>query len=343
MRQPAASPSGRRLEVLLSVRGPSATTNPYVVQLARSAPPGVSVSFMTWRRALLGRYDVLHVHWPEVLVRRAGRPARALARLRTAVLLARLATTRTPVVRTLHNVGAHERGDGVERLLLAGLDRLTTHWVRLTPLTPVPRGAAPERAVVVPHGHYRDWYAGHDVPPAEPGRVLHFGILRPYKGVEQLLDAFSRVDDAEARLVVVGRADDAGVGAEVQRRAAADPRVRVRLQHVDDAELAREVGAASLVVLPYRQLHNSGALLLALSLGRPVLVPRTPTTVELAAEVGEGWVLLHDGDVGPQDLARGLAAAVAGRGGPGPDLSARDWRAAGLAHAEVYREALRRR
>lgn len=68
-------------------------------------------------------------------------------------------------------------------------------------------------------------------------------------------------------------------------------------RYVDDPTLAREVSSAELVVLPYRDMHNSGTLLLALSLARPVLVPRTPNNVAVAAEVGPGWIFMYDGEL----------------------------------------------
>jgi beta-1,4-mannosyltransferase len=77
-------------------------------------------------------------------------------------------------------------------------------------------------------------------------------------------------------------------------RGARRPRVRLTLRHADDDELVEAVGEAQVVVLPYRQMHNSGALLLALSLDRRVLVPSGPVTDELAARVGEHWVCTAD-------------------------------------------------
>ncbi|MER2224998.1 MAG: hypothetical protein ABS976_25745, partial [Rhodococcus sp. (in: high G+C Gram-positive bacteria)] len=69
------------LRVLLSTRGPFKTTNPYVVQLADSIRTcGASVRYFSWQTALFGSYDILHIHWPEVMIRRDGALARAAAR-----------------------------------------------------------------------------------------------------------------------------------------------------------------------------------------------------------------------------------------------------------------------
>jgi len=94
----------RSLVVLQSVPEPKPTTNPYVVQLIRSLrEAGVDVRAFSWRAALTSRYDVFHVHWPEILAR-GNTPLRTLARqVALLALLIRLRVTRTPIVRTLHN------------------------------------------------------------------------------------------------------------------------------------------------------------------------------------------------------------------------------------------------
>lgn len=333
----------RRPRVLLSVRTPRPTTNPYVVQLAGALDEHVDVAWFSWRRALLGRYDLLHWHWPEVALRRASAPARAAARLRFAALLVRLALTSTPVVATLHNRAPHEDVGRLDALLLRAAAAQSTGWVVLNEDTPVPH---PERTTLAPIGHYRDWFSPTDgaagVPV--PGRLLYCGLVRPYKGVEELVGAFAQVDAADhdgATLHVVGGCDDPALAARLERGAAADHRATLTLAHVDDAVLAAEVAAAQLVALPLRNLHNSSSVLLALSLGRPVLVPSTPTTEALAREVGEGWVLRYRGDLEPGDLVSGLrGAAAALAGGSSPDLAAREWPAIAAAHARAYADAL---
>lgn len=326
-----------RLRVLQSFSRPRPTTNPYLVQLLRALGPEADVLTFTWRTALFGRWDVLHVHWPETLLR-GSTPARTVSRhLRCALLLTRLTLSRAALVRTLHNPRPHEAPGAAERALQAWCDRRTDLWIRLNPVTAAPSDA-PVRTVL--HGHYRDWFAGLPTAEVVPGRLLFFGLVRPYKGVEALLDAFAGLAGPDLSLHVAGRAPAGPLREEVERRAAADHRVTAQLEHVDDARLAQEVGAAELVVLPYREMHNSGAAVLALSLGRPVLVPRSPVTELLAQEVGPPWVQLFDGDLGPTHLARALGTVRdRSSAGPGPDLRGRSWDLAGAAHVAAYREA----
>ena len=326
--------------MLQSFPRPRPTTNPYVVQLCAALPPEVAVRFFRWRTAILGRYDVLHLHWPENLLHGRDGVRRALRRALLLSLLARLAATRTGVVRTVHNTEPHESLRRVDAWLLARLEARTTRWVRLNPFTSTPDTA---RTRTVLHGHYRDWYAVSTLPARVPGRLLIFGLLRPYKGVEALTAAFQDLEDPGLSLHVVGAlsgGDSSGpLTSRLHDDAAADVRIQLRLGHARDDDLVREIGEAMVVVLPYHRIHNSGAALLALSLGRAVLVPRSPVTEALADEVGSKWVHFFDGDLSAEDLRRCLQRDTPPTA---PDLGRREWDSAGHAHEAVYRAAATR-
>ena len=329
-----ATASPRRVTVLQSFPAPRPTTNPYLVQLLACATPEIQIVTFSWSRALLGRYDVVHLHWPEVLLRGNTRPRTWARRALFAALLTRLSVSGTPLVRTIHNLASHETGPWSERMLIAGAERRTTAWIRLNPTT-VPPTSAP--VFTIPHGDYSDWFSGLPVPPAESGRILYFGLIRPYKGVEQLLEAFGRTSDDALRLRVVGKPADDSLVARIRSSCTADARVDARLEYIDDPTLANEVGRAELVVLPFREMHNSGSLLLALSLARPVLVPANEVTAALAAEVGPGWVFTYVGDLTADDLTSTLKLIESGPRTGGPDLSRRTWDTIGQQHREVYR------
>jgi beta-1,4-mannosyltransferase len=175
--------------------------------------------------------------------------------------------------------------------------------------------------------------------------VLYFGLVRPYKGVEALLDAFRALPDPEPAdiaptLRIVGNPSNEAMRATVQS-ACEDPRIGALLRYVDDDVLAREIGEAQLVALPYRQMLNSGALLLALSLSRPVLAPWSEANARLADEVGRGWVHLYRGELNADTLSTTLHALQAAPPQGCPDLSRRDWPALGRQHHATYISALR--
>lgn len=331
----------RGLVVLQSFPRPRPTTNPYLVMLADSlrAVDGVEVWNFSWGRALRGGYDVFHVHWPEILVSGHSPPKKLVRQLLFVAFLLRLRVTRTPLVRTAHNLDLPQGISRGEVLLLRWADRWTTLRIRINDSTELP-GDVPVETIV--HGHYRDWFARHPQSDAVPGQLGFFGLIRRYKGVDRLLAAFRGTAGADGalRLRVAGRPSTTELADELTQLAADDDRVSLSLSFLDDADLVREVTSAELVVLPYREMHNSGGALTALSLGRPVLVPDNVVNRRLAEEAGPGWVHRYEGELDAQDLLGTLAtlrsAPPAGR----PDLDRRDWDRAGLAHRDAYRRAI---
>ena len=335
------------MRVLQSFPTGRSTTNPYLVQLEAELGPEPEVLGFTWRTALTGQYDVFHVHWPEALLH-GSTPARTLARrmlFRALLLRLRLRRSRTAVVRTVHNLRSHEAGSRTERALLERFDRLTTLWIRLNPTTPVSDEASVR---TIEHGDYITWFNAAELGPSLPGRLVYFGLIRPYKAVPDLITTFSALrtgpDGGPVSLRVVGNPTTTDLGAEVTLAALADDRVTVSLGHATDAELAAEVAQAELVTLPYRELHNSGAAILALSLARPILVPSNPVTEALRTEAGRGWVYTYRGTLTPDQLGRALDRCRAEQPGRSarPDLTNRAWPVVAAKHREAYAAALAR-
>lgn len=327
-----------RLVVLQSFRTLSPSSNPYLSQLVAALPASIDTRTFSWPFALRGRYDVLHVQWPELLVRGRDRRRTALRQVLFTVLLLVLATRRIAVVRTVHNLDPHDAGGRIERFLLDRLNRVTTVWVTLNDATPVPTAA---RHRTIAHGHYRAWFAGYEHPPLVTGRLLYFGLVRSYKGVEALIEAFGGVSDGLLTLHVVGKPDPVALGERIRHSVQADPRITADLAYVPDPRLAQEIGEAELVVLPYTEIHNSGSVLLALSLNRPVLVPEGPTTLPLQQEVGADWVLLFRPPLVPSVITDALDRVRTRQTTGRPDLSAREWPGIAEQLTAVYQEAAR--
>lgn len=320
---------------------PRPTTNPYLVMLRDSIRdlPGVELRTFSWRGALTRKYDVFHVHWPEILVS-GHSPLKKLARqVLTLALVGKLALTRTPIVRTVHNLDLPDGISRRERWLLRLIDRRTTLRIRLNPLTPLPDGSASETIV---HGHYRGWFAPYPRSSRIPGRLAYVGLIRRYKGVDSLLSAFRSAfaGEAAASLTVGGKPSSEELVVQLRSLSEGDDRVAMHFAFLSDAELVEAVTRSELVVLPYREMHNSGGALSALSLDRPVLVPDNEVNAMLAAEVGDEWVLRYDGELSPADLEDALARARRLSPEATPDLSLRDWDDAGRAHVAAYRRAI---
>lgn len=335
--------STRPLRVMQSFGPPRATSNPYVHMLdeALDATPGVEHLRFDRRRALFGRLDAIQFHWPETLFG-TGSGAKGLARRAfAAALRARLSLGGVAVIRTVHNVELPKDVSPWQRRYLEWVERRTDHRIVLNDLTELPPGSG---STLIPHGHYRDWFADVERIEAAPSTLGFVGLVRRYKGVEDLIRAFRETTATapDLRLRIAGNPTSAGIAEEIRAEAAEDSRIELDLRYLSEPDFARAVMSSTGIVLPYRFMHNSGTVLAALSLDRPVLVPRNAVNEQLSDEVGPGWITMFDGDLTASDLPA-FADSLTTPPPAGPDLAARNWDRAGIAHREAFERAVAHR
>lgn len=315
-------------------------SNPYpTAWTAAVRGAGVEIQQYSRWRALAARCDVFHVHWPETLYLRVGRsPSSVLSTLTDVALLYWMRARGVRIAWTVHNVQPHATGSNpVARALLRLFYRaVDDFWVLSTAAEAEVEllGRATARTTLVRHPAY-----DVAVPGGEPPRtteLVTFGEARPYRGYLELVELFQKEAPEGATLKVVG-ADRGDAYADELRRAVEEAdRVRWLDRRLPDALLEAEIRECAGVILMYRKVTNSGAALLALSLGRPVLVPDLPVFRELAAEVGTDWVLCAS-DSFHDDVARLLAARETT-----PDLSLRSWTVLGEVVAAACRASIER-
>ena len=142
-------------------------------------------------------------------------------------------------------------------------------------------GVTPERVHVIPHGAFEHLVCGGaDARPpfrTDAPVVLCFGLMRPYKGIELLLRAWRGIDGAELWIAGAPRMDISALTAD------APAGVRFVPRFISDSELPAYFRRADLVVLPYREIDQSGVLFTALAFGKPLLLSDVGGFPEIAA------------------------------------------------------------
>ena len=210
-----------------------------------------------------------------------------------------------PRVLTVHAPPpADGRGRASLRSLLRRMDAVIAHTEdgarRLREI-----GAEAARVHTVPHGAFDHLTGQADERPLPPELaavegpvILCFGLVRPYKGVDVLLEAFRVVQGAELWVVGMPR-----MSLTPLRRLADHCSSPVRFvdRFITDPEIPAYFRRADVVALPYRAIEQSGVLYTALAFGKPIVA----SAVGGFAEIGE-----RDGAV--RLVPPGDAAALAG-------------------------------
>jgi len=288
---------------------------------------------------------VLHLHWLNQVLAHA-RSAKDAQGLRKTFLggIDRYLGAGGRLVWTVHNIVPHgaqfEAEEGalsaeiVERssavhVMAAKTPDLVANWFAIPP----------EKILHVPHPSYAGAY--EDVVTREqarhelglwPDEIVHVvvGAIKPYKGLNELLDAWDELaaDGTPRRLVVAGGPTDEPGIAEALERAAIHPTVLIHPRKIPAGEMQIFLRAADVAVMPYLRSLNSGALMLALTFGLPVVVPAGGGLAELVD--GRMARVFEPGDQDSlvaalrtaDDLvtadARAAAAEVAAARAPGP-------------------------
>ncbi len=240
------------------------------VKLAEHVP-----DMLAYRRAARSA-DVVHFQWLPV------------QHLDGHLLPARLGSPRgRPLVVTAHDVLPREPRVGqrdAQRRLYDRFDAVIVHSEHGRARLTGELGLEANRVHVIPHGAFAHLLPQDPAAPraplpfdAEKPVVLCFGLIRPYKGIDLLLEAWRGLDAAELWIVGMPRIDIAALAA------GAPPGVRLLPRYVDDSELAAIFARADLVVLPYREIDQSGVLATALAFGRPMLLSDVGGFPEVAA------------------------------------------------------------
>jgi glycosyltransferase involved in cell wall biosynthesis len=197
--------------------------------------------------------------------------------------------------------------------LLAEMDAVVVHSEHGARRLQIDFGVSPEKLTVIPHGAFGYLTRQEDeVPlPAELREVtgpvvLAFGLVRPYKGTDVLLEAFRQVEGAELWVVGMPRMPMDELRALARR---APGTVRFVDRFVTDPEIPAFMRRADVVVLPYRNIEQSGVLYTALAFGRPLVLSSVGGFPEIADQGAAALVPPED----PEALAEKLRELLADR------------------------------
>lgn len=124
------------------------------------------------------------------------------------------------------------------------------------------------------------------------GRVfICFGGIHPYKGLTDLIPLFGRSPLNEHTLIVAGSPSNKHYAATIEGLCSRFPNVHPFLRYIPTDEVQYFLQAADLFVMPFKEVLNSGSIMLAMSFGKPVIAPRVGSIPEV---VNPGCSVLFD-------------------------------------------------
>lgn len=259
--------------------------------------------------------DWLHVHWPGETHTYAARWRYQRGARSVDAQLRALKRRGVRIAWTAHNLLPHDDphpdlGHQARANLLGLADHVFVHF----------EGARAELArefgyagpsTVVHHPHYADAYptppsqraAREELGlPADGFVALAFGLIRPYKGIDTLIEAFGRCARDDDRLLIAG-APVGGVQSTLET-AAADPRIVLHARKIPDSRVPTYFAAADVATIAHRAFFTSGSALLSLSMGCPIVGPSVNHLADLA-----GGHRLFPADTSADGLADALCRA----------------------------------
>jgi len=180
------------------------------------------------------------------------------------------------------------------KLIMSRTDAFVTHSTPVKKQVAEIYGINEKHIFVVPMGLHEDYKSIVDGRTSrnklgieDAFVILYFGLIRKYKGVPYLIEAFNKLPRyiaEKSKLVIVG--EDWGDEIPLNRIIEFSPykkQITCRLQFIPDEMISRYFCAANVVVLPYLRTSGSGVVNIAMAYGKPIIISAISTMMESLA------------------------------------------------------------
>ncbi|MDP2947644.1 MAG: glycosyltransferase [Nanoarchaeota archaeon] len=237
-----------------------------------------------WRK-----YNILHLHWIH--------PFYISRNLLTSIIdltififeLIFLKIMGMKIIWTSHNIQDHEnnypRLDKICRIFTSKIvDTIIVHSKTGKNIIIKSLGIKdPNKIYIIFHGNYIKYYK-NEISKHEARRILKmnkdsfiylfFGIIRPYKGVIELIKHFKKLDDHKDKsLIIAGESNHTNLTKQIKKEIGTNKNIMFINKFIDEDKIQLYMNSANVVVLPYKNILTSGSAILAMSFGKPLIVP----------------------------------------------------------------------
>lgn len=290
--------------------------NPYPDLLSRSLEKcGVTVvrprvnTFFATKCFFYWKPDVVHLHWLHVFFLC---PNIIKAFIKMVVFISQIGLLKISGIRivwTVHNLRNHKNQhiviDKVCSKVIAALSDAIIAHCRFAKKAVIKEFSVSnsEKIHIIPHGHFADFYQnGISCENARKKTgidkdqtvFLFFGAIEPYKGILDLLEAFKSRKQNDETLLMVGKASDNKFAETIMTSIADSTNIVFIPEFVSDNEIQIYMNACDVVVFPFKDIFTSGSVIMAMSFGKPCIVPALGCIPELLND--SGGFLYNPGD-----------------------------------------------
>jgi glycosyltransferase involved in cell wall biosynthesis len=269
--------------------------------------------------ALLERHqpDIIHLHWLDPYFIGSNTLDSWVKSFKFLIKLVFLRWRGTKIVWTAHNLKNHEGRNAISGWVCTALVARIAHAIvahcesAKHEIATALHLNQKDKIFVVPHGNYIDFYANtidrtearQELNLSESSLVLLFlGLLRPYKGVLELIESFKQLPQDKVELLIAGKAINDEFVQLIQQQVKGQENIRLMAGFVPEERIQVYMNACDVVVFPYREILTSGAVLLAMSFSRACIAPRKGCMAEVLDDLG---AFLYE-----PDLEAGLSKAM---------------------------------
>jgi beta-1,4-mannosyltransferase len=269
------------------------------------------------------KFDILHLHWQHPFMIHDNFLLMVFRSLLFIFQLLLLKCIKVKIVWTVHNLKNHENKFVkteifFSRIIARFADRIIAHCNNSKNEIVNKFQIDEQKIHVIEHGNYisvyKDKYTRNqsreilDIPKTQ-FVFLFLGLIRPYKGIIELIESYKRINASSMTLVIAGRIEDKELAKILIDKASGSPDILLKLQYIDDDEIGIYMKSADVLVLPYRDIINSGSAILGMSFGKAIISPRLGCMPEVLHSFGG---VLYDPE-SKSGLVEAMQAAIASK------------------------------
>ncbi|GAC10807.1 glycosyltransferase [Paraglaciecola chathamensis] len=279
--------------------------NPYQSLLASAlSKEHVETTFIPFSRSLLPltrsikglkNIDVVHVHWIiDILQPLMWTKSNLVFYIKFSLLIIDVFLVRLrgkKVVWTVHNKLAHQQLNTKRELLVRkwfakSVNRVIFHSNEAQELVSNMLNIdIRSKSKIIFHGNYIGSYPepsnskmnmrDHYGLPNSGTLISYVGVLRPYKGIETLIEAFTKVEGDNTRLLISGNPNSIQYKAQLAQLTLANSRISTDFQFLPEQKMIDYLAISDIICLPFSDTLTSGSTILAMSYAKPLILPES--------------------------------------------------------------------